>query len=86
MFLSKGNGIYCLWYDGTNGRRRKVSMRSRTKSDALAFFPGITESDARPAILRKVVSEKFREYPERSVIITDTETKEHNIDLIPVDS
>ena len=37
MFLSKRNGVYYLWYEDENGRRQKVSTRSKVKRVALAF-------------------------------------------------
>lgn len=38
MFLSKrSNGFYYLYYEDENGTKRKVSTRSRRKSDALKF-------------------------------------------------
>jgi integrase len=38
MFLSRRNGIYYLWYSDKSGKRRKVSTRSKSKSDALIFI------------------------------------------------
>ena len=38
MFLSKRSGIYYLWYIDNQGRKRKISTRSATKSGALAFL------------------------------------------------
>lgn len=43
MFLSKRNGIYYLWYDDDDGRRRKISTRARLKSDALKFLRSFDE-------------------------------------------
>ena len=43
MFLSKRNGIYYLWYDDDDGRKRKISTRARLKSDALKFLRSFDE-------------------------------------------
>ena len=43
MFLSKRNGIYYLWYDDDDGRKRKISTRAHLKSDALKFLRGFDE-------------------------------------------
>jgi site-specific recombinase XerD len=46
MFLSKrSNGIYYLWYKDENGRKRKVSTRSKLKSDALRFLQDFKQKD-----------------------------------------
>lgn len=38
MFLSKRNGIYYLWYDAENGRRRKVSTHATAKVECCGWL------------------------------------------------
>ncbi len=46
MFLSKDeNGIYYLYYAGTNGKRNKVSTKSKLKSNALRFVSRFSEQE-----------------------------------------
>lgn len=47
MFLSKrSNGIYYLWYEGDDGRRKSVSTRAKRKSDALKFLITFKSTEA----------------------------------------
>jgi integrase len=48
MFLSKRGEVYYLWYTDAFGKRKKISTKSRLKSDALAFVRKF-ESDTDPA-------------------------------------
>jgi hypothetical protein len=43
IFLSKGNDIYYFWYDDEDGRKRKISMRARLRSDALKSLRSFDE-------------------------------------------
>ena len=43
MVLSKRNGIYYLWYEDDDGRKRKISTRAHLKSDALKFLRSFDE-------------------------------------------
>ncbi len=49
MFLSKrSNGIYYLWLDDENGRKRKVSTHCTVKSDALRFLRTFSRESPKP--------------------------------------
>ena len=57
MFLSKRNGIYCLWYTDEAGRKRKVSTRCKRKSEALEFLQSFKAGEQAPKSLRMLLSE-----------------------------
>jgi site-specific recombinase XerD len=60
MFLSKhSNGIWYLWFVNEQGKKQKVSTRSRYKPDAFKFLQGFkNEHKAK----RKLCSEFFEEF------------------------
>jgi site-specific recombinase XerD len=68
MFLCKRNGIYYLWFVDDEGRRRKTSTRSRTKSGALQFLQSFKSSKSESiSVQRRVMfSEVLKEYTEIS--------------------
>ena len=53
MSLSRRNGIYYYWYRGENGRRKKVSTHTSSKSQALEFIRHMNE---RPSVQSRRLS------------------------------
>jgi integrase len=56
VFLSRRNGIYYLWYDTPQGRRRKVSTGTTIKPEALRFLRSFREQDNLRAKLTPLLS------------------------------
>jgi len=80
MFFSKRGGIYYLWYMDAQGRKRKISTKSATKSGALVFLQSfkpqemVTTTSA-PGAPRKKVSDLFNEFQTHSATIHTRHTQ-----------
>ena len=64
MFLSKSrHGIYYVWFTDETGRRRKVSTRTKVKSDAyqaLKNFSRLKKTGSKPIPFDEFTSELLR--------------------------
>jgi site-specific recombinase XerD len=60
MFLSQRNGTYYLWYNDDAGRRRKVSTKTKSKTEALRFIRGWGNGSSKPP--QKPISQFVEEY------------------------
>ena len=74
MFLHKrDNGIWYVWFYDSNGRKHKVSTRSRLKSDALKYARSFEPSPAEKKSIS--ISEFISEYSNYSAAVHTSETK-----------
>jgi len=77
MFLAKRCGVYYLWYKDDQGRRQKISTRSTTKKNALAFLRTFKPQElvTTPVVPYRKLSELFREFQEHSATIHTKHTQ-----------
>ena len=66
MFLFKRQGVYYLsYFDESKNREKRISMRTRVKSEAIRFLSDLEKNTkAKPQIHYKLISEFAKEYLE----------------------
>lgn len=79
MFLSKISKTYYLYFNDDFGNRKRVTTRSKTKSDALEFLKTFKqcEDNKKQKLERKSLSEFTKDYLQYSSTIHTVKTHEH---------